>query len=217
MFGNPRLPFGRNWFYSCKMKTGDIASTTRERILATAEQEIVQRGRAAVSLADIAEAGGVSRQTVYLAFGGRAGLLAALVARAGEKSPHAGAMRAIADSNEATRDALDAYLRAWHSHVPEIAAALQLLTAAAASGDDEARHACDEHGAAQRAVFAAIFTRLRRAGVLSPMWAPEAAADLAWSLTHVDRRRHLVDACGWPDDLYTEETIALVERVLLNG
>ncbi|HEU5294495.1 MAG TPA: helix-turn-helix domain-containing protein, partial [Burkholderiaceae bacterium] len=52
---------------------------TRERVLRLTQAMIARRGNAAVSLVEVAAEAGLSRQTLYLLFGSRSGLLMALV------------------------------------------------------------------------------------------------------------------------------------------
>ena len=67
------------------MSSKNIDSQTRTRILEAALALIVRRGGADVTMAEIAGAARVSRQTVYLHFADRADLLIALARFADEK------------------------------------------------------------------------------------------------------------------------------------
>ena len=60
------------------MATENAPSEVRTRILETAWRLIGERQDASVSLLEIAREAGVSRQTVYVNFGSRAGLLLAM-------------------------------------------------------------------------------------------------------------------------------------------
>lgn len=67
----------------------DQARETRRRIRAAAEQLFLARGWSGTSMDDVAKAAGVSRQTVFSAFGSKAGLLKEVcdVALAGDDAP----------------------------------------------------------------------------------------------------------------------------------
>ena len=58
--------------------------TTRERILDAANALFLEQGYHSVGMATVAAAAGVSRQTLYVQFGSKAGLLRAMVARSEE-------------------------------------------------------------------------------------------------------------------------------------
>jgi len=62
-----------------KVGARQITEETRVAILDAAWELIVERGKLDVGQAEIAAKAGVSRQTIYLAFGGRAGLLVAML------------------------------------------------------------------------------------------------------------------------------------------
>src|SRR5262245_10549240 len=102
------------------METQPITSQTREAVLAAAWRLIVARGRVDVSIADIAAAAGVTRQSIYLGFGNRAGLLVAMARHVDAQSAHTKRMRAIVTGGAGTPEALLGFMRAWLMHLPEI-------------------------------------------------------------------------------------------------
>ena len=72
-----------------------LSPETSQAILDAAWRLICERGRADVSLGEIAKAAGVTRQSIYIGFGGRAGLLTAMARHADDRSEHARRMREI--------------------------------------------------------------------------------------------------------------------------
>ena len=85
---------------------------TRARVLRVAWQMIDQRRTVSFTLVDVAREAGVSRQTVYLLFGSRAGLLLAMVEDVDARSPGP-ARLAAARHTTAPAQLLEAYARAW--------------------------------------------------------------------------------------------------------
>src|SRR5688572_19924293 len=95
----------------------DQARETRRRIRTAAEALFVERGWSSTSMDDIAKAAGVSRQTVFTAFGSKAGLLKEVcdVALAGDDEPlsvqeRPDAQRVMASPDAATAVRLHAKL-----------------------------------------------------------------------------------------------------------
>ncbi len=90
---------------------------TRERILQLAWDRIAALGDTAISLVDLAREANVSRQTLYLLFGSRAGLLLAMVEY---RDAQAAVVQQLARAREsmAIPDAFEPYLRAPGLAVP---------------------------------------------------------------------------------------------------
>src|SRR5690554_89424 len=55
------------------------AGARRRRVIDSARELFLERGFAATSIADVAEAASVSPQMIYASFGGKAGILAGVV------------------------------------------------------------------------------------------------------------------------------------------
>jgi hypothetical protein len=64
------------------------------------------------------------------------------------------------------------------------------------------------------ASYRAIFARLAEAGHLAPGYTADSAADLAWSLTHIDAWRQLVVERGWTPEAFRASRAALVQLAL---
>ena len=136
------------------------------------------RDGGSLTMAQVAEKAGLSRQAVYLHFPSRGALLAALQARRPQWPDLAGA--------------------------PSARAALGLLVAGQADADpalaalDETKDAADARLIRCRAVA----LRFQAEGALAPHLSPEAAADLLWSLTGPRLWEELVAGRGWRADRY---------------
>ena len=101
---------------------------TRNRLLQLAWDRIAAQGDAALSLVDLAREAGVSRQTLYLLFGSRAGLLLAMVEYRDAQSavvPRLARARELMNP----RDAFEPYLRAWFEYLPQVFPVARALAA----------------------------------------------------------------------------------------
>jgi AcrR family transcriptional regulator len=196
------------------MKSRALTRETRDAMLEAAWKLIVERGRVDVSVAEIARAAGVTRQSVYLGFGNRVGLLIAMARHADAQSAHSRRMREIAASGVDDPEALVAYVRAWLRHLPEIYPVGVLLGAAAVTDAEAAAVFNDRMVGSLHAKYRELLARLAAAGRLAPGWEAGRAADLCWSLTHIDAWRQLVVERGWPPEAFVEDRLALIRTLL---
>ena len=199
------------------MKPQPLTSQTREAVLAAAWRLIVERSRVDVSLADIAAAAGVTRQSIYLGFGNRAGLLVAMARHADAQSAHARRMRAIALGAADRPEALLAFVRAWLQHLPEIYPVGMLLSAAAVTDPEAAEVFHDRMIGGLHTPYRTLLERLALAGHLARGLSAARAADLCWSLTHIDAWRHLVVERGWSPAAFRKDREALIGAMVLRA
>lgn len=175
---------------------------------------IAARGDAAPTLVEVAREAGVSRQTLYLLFGSRAGLLLAMV---DHRDAHSGAPPRLAAARQAVdpRKAFESYVRAWFEYLPKVFPIARALAAAATAGDAEAHAAIDSRMAMLRGGFLQVTRALHQAGALHPGWTPAAAADWLFATTHVDMWQHLVVEAGWKPRDAIERLVASLRATLL--
>ena len=195
------------------MKSTPLPEDARTRILETAWRLIGERQDASVTLVEIAKESEVSRQTLYVNFGSRAGLLTAMVAHHDETSGGpAGLKRARRDAS--TDQALETFTRAWFKYVPDVFPVATALAVAARS-DEDARAAWESRMQLVRSALLEITRGLAKSGQLKPGWTPEDAADWYFNLIHVDTWQHLVVERGWkPTDL-VRHVVASLRATLL--
>lgn len=115
------------------------AQRRREAVLGAAQDLFLRTGYVATTVALVADAAGVSAETVYKAYGGKAGLVRALLERA---LAGVGAVPAEQRSDDLSDRETDpvALLRGWASLATEVAprvAPILLLVRAAAATDAE--------------------------------------------------------------------------------
>ncbi|GAA4700736.1 hypothetical protein GCM10023215_44400 [Pseudonocardia yuanmonensis] len=184
-------------------------SSTRERILYSAVELLTASGAAHVTVSGVARASGVSRQGVYLHFPSRASLLSALVRHLDDSLGFTAAVE------QARRlppvEAFTALLHAWCDHLPRIyPVAVHLLRA----GRDENDAVAERLSGLHTALHAALF-RVQDNGTLAAAWTVDAAADWAWTLSHVTAWQHLVEERGWSPEAFRAQLLQTLAHQLL--
>jgi AcrR family transcriptional regulator len=194
--------------------TKRTGSAVRGRILREA-WAMIEAGRLdGLTMGAVAKAAGVSRQTVYVQFGSRAGLLVQMVRERDEGNPRAERVAAAIASPDpvAALVALTRELGGWWQDIDPIAQGLF----AASLTDEAARAAWEDRMAHLHEFTDAVVERLTEAKVLAPGWDATAASDwlaaqlnpLGWAL--------LVKDSGWAQSLYEQRLAMIVQDVLVD-
>jgi AcrR family transcriptional regulator len=191
-----------------------IPADTRSSILDFAWAAVAETQKIDISMSEIARRAGVSRQTMYLAFENRAGLLEAMVAHKDATSPLVGAISSAREACDGSGESLLAFNRAWLAYLPEIYPVGSLLSAASIS-DPAAAHAWQSRMTRLRQGLAYITTKTKEAGNLQQWLSATKAADICYSLTHAENWRILVVECGWTPQEFLETRIELIRRAVL--
>ena len=200
---------------SCKvraMKSNRNVAHAKVRVLETAWEMISEQSDASISLVDVAKRAGVSRQTVYVNFGSRAGLLNAMVEYKQETAPELVRLKTGRPS-AIPEKALADFVKAWFAGIPVVFKVARALTAAGET-DLDARAAIESRWQLLRAGCLATATALHQAGKLAPQWTPDTAADWFYHLIHVDTWQHLVIERGWPAAKVVDQTIETLIKTL---
>jgi AcrR family transcriptional regulator len=179
-------------------ETAHHAPDTRTTLLKTAWRLIEKRGVARVTLGDIADAAGVSRQAIYQHFGSRAGLLIAMTRHRDATSKAAREMMVVARKTN-SRAGFGQFIRLWFRHVAAILPVARSIEAAAV-GDEDARAVWDDRMEELRKGMRTIVDSLATAGQLADRWTREEATDWFWSRTHIDVWSHLTSDRQWPPE-----------------
>jgi AcrR family transcriptional regulator len=175
------------------------ARATRAAILDAARRRFLDEGFAATTVASLAADAGVSVDTIYKSYGGKAGLVRAIheQALAGEGPVHA---EARSDAlQRAERDPL-AIIRAFGDFVIEIAprtAPIMLLIRDAAISDPEMAELQAELDAERLRRMIHNAENLRNAGHLRADLSVEAAGEIGWLYTAPQLYELLVIKRGW--------------------
>ena len=186
---------------------------TRGRILDAAWRLLGARGPGDVTMRDVAQAAGVSRQTVYVQFGTRAGLLVAIVRHRDLTHPDRPALLRVREVEDPLA-ALDALLlslaRRWAEYHP-IPQALQ----AAAVHDADARAAWEDRMGSMLGLALHVTERLVATGRLTDGWTAATAADWLWSHIHPQGWLQLVHDRGWTQQDYERRLLDVARAVLV--
>lgn len=193
------------------MSTPDPAAT-RKSILDAASRLFAEQG-AEVRLEDVAAEAGVSRQSVYLHFGSRTGLLTGMV----EHMDTAGALPPLLDRvfDAATPvEALEAVAHLHAEYHPTIHPVARIFMAGRYQ-DDALRAAWDERMESRRNLYHAVVEQLRESGSLDDAWDIESATDLLWTLTSLEVWERLVIDRGWSKHQYFDHLRFVIQRTLV--
>jgi AcrR family transcriptional regulator len=187
---------------------------TRDKMVSAGLALFRRQGVAAVTLADVARAAGVSRQTVYLHFGNRAGLLTE-IARANDlNSPFAKKLRDTSHG-PASEKALETFVRTWFRNVPAILD-LALALDAAGHADENARTAYNNRIDTVAVMIGRIVGGLHEQGKINRRWTPPEAVD--WICMHLDPRlwHRWVVIRRWNGKRFVDRTWETLKRELLH-
>jgi len=197
-----------------KMKK-NITGETRVAVLDAAWALMTKRGGLNVGMAQIAAAAGVSRQTLFYAFGNRAGLLVAMVRHKDTRGPHLARLIALANGTGADLSTLLAFVDAWLDYLPEVyPVAVQLEADSLADRDAAAAWSDRFFDRGLRRGFELILGRMAAASALEPGKDPARLADLCLGLVVPSTWRILVVECGWSPAAFAASRHALVRAVL---
>jgi AcrR family transcriptional regulator len=198
----------------CKVKTTQISEDTRVAILDAAWDLIAASGRLDVGQAEIAAKAGVSRQTIYLAFGNRAGLLMAMLRNKDAKTRHVARLTEIAGRSSVRPETFLAYVETWLDYLPHIYP-VGIQVDAAALNDREAAAAWDDRMKALLHGMKVLLNALEAAGALAEGYSAAHAADVVWSLIHPSAWRLLVIERGWKPGDFRKDRLRSIQQLLL--
>jgi AcrR family transcriptional regulator len=196
--------------YEQRLRAED-AEQTRRRILEALYQRLREAPTEPISLDHIARTARVSRSTVYLIFGSRAGLFCALAADVLEHRLQ-DLLRAAADPDaiEGLRGTIRAGVRMYEGE-RDVLRALHSTAQLDPDGVGKAVQKMEE-GRASGAAFRA--NRLAEQGILHPDLTAAQAADQIWLLTSFDAFDLLYTGRGMTADHVADSLITTAERSL---
>ena len=180
------------------------ARQTRDQITDIARELFLTRGYGATTVTAIAAAAAVSVETIYKGFGGKPGLVRAIIDKglAGE-GPVPAEQRSdhISETEPDPRN----ILTAWGTFTAEIAprtAPMITLAREAGASDPEIAALLDEVTAARHRRMTLNARRLADAGHLRPGITTSQAADILWTYSSPELYELLVTRRGWPAEHY---------------
>lgn len=196
------------------MKKGGIGPETSKMILEAAWRMASESRTLDLSMSELARMSGVSRQTVYLAFENRAGLLAAMVQNRDDSTDHVRRISETANSDEGTPEALFAYLQAWIDYIAIVYPVASLMSAGSLTDPDVAKVWATRMGLIKGGFYKHCAI-LKAKGLLRDDWTPKTAGDLCFSLSHVESWRTLVVENGWAPEAFSETRKDLIRATVL--
>ena len=176
------------------------------RIVEIAERLFLRDGFAPTTIAAIAAEAGVSVDTIYKSFGGKAGLVRAIRSRALEGEGRVPAERRSDELHAQQTDAR-AIVRAWGALSAEVAprvSPILLLIRDAAATNAEGRKLLEELDADRLRRMTDNAHRLRDAGHLREGVTLARAADVLWTYSSPELYELLVLRRGWTPTDYGE-------------
>lgn len=191
-----------------------ISDETKSAILEAAWNLIAEKSKVDVSQVEIAAAAGVSRQTVFLAFGNRTGLLTAMVRHKDSRSPRLARLMQVAQEQRNDPEQLLDVVAAWIDYIPDIYPVAILLDAAGQTDPDADAAIADRmHGMLLRG-FVARLSRMAVRHQLAEGADPVRTAEQIWDHVHIRSWRSLVVECGWTPETFKQSRITLIRRYL---
>jgi AcrR family transcriptional regulator len=199
------------------------AAQTRRDILAAAGRLFRERGYGATSMPVIATESGVVVETVYRAFGSKAGLFRAVMAsvlaggasRAEVPVEERPAIRAVIEEPDPRRQ-IELYVATQPGIHRRSGPLLRALLGAVAT-DPELKALWDEMEAWRLEGQGRFVGLLAEHDRLRPDVSFEEARDVVWTLCSLAVHDLLVVACGWTPERYQAWLTAAITRELLPG
>jgi AcrR family transcriptional regulator len=168
---------------------------TRALLLATARAILERDGFQALTIAAVADKASVTRRTVYLHFGSRHELVAALFEYVAETEGLHASLSKVWEAPDAT-SALDewaAHLARYHPRLLAVDRAVQQLW----RHDPDARAHRDRVNAEKLASCRRLVDRLQQEGRLAPGWTARSARDMLFALISTDMIEALLIDRRW--------------------
>lgn len=190
------------------------ASAAKVRILEAAHT-LMQQGATHASMAEIAQAAGISRQAVYMHYGTREALLTALNQHMLQRFGIADELQRINTSKtgiEALRASASFQARLY----PKVSAVVRALERAQRNNDEAADRVWQAQLRNDLAGCKVTVNRLDREKLLRPGLDVETATDLLWALTSIPLWEELVQQRGWSAKRYERHVADLLIAALID-
>lgn len=196
------------------------ARQTRQRILQAAREVLLGRGYTAMTIAAVADAAGVSAETIYKRFGSKAALVKEVydVTLAGDDLP------IPVPERSSWQDLLEdpspqGKVARYAAHVRQIsertAPLLDVLLAGSRAGDPDLKAFSEKTNAERLAGTTMFVTHLAETGSLRPGLDPGRARDEVWVLNSPEVYRLFVADRGWRNDDYQDWIAEMISRTIL--
>jgi AcrR family transcriptional regulator len=186
--------------------------STRETILAAALKLFTEFGPGEIRLEDIAQRAGVSRQSVYIHFGSRAGLLLALVQYVDTDGILEGLVQRVFSAPNPL-DALDAVAHLHAEYSPLVYPVARVFMTGRYE-DEALKVGWEDRMEARRNVYRFVIEWTEREGLLGLEWEVESATEMVFAITSWQVWELLVIDQGWPKEQYERYIRLALRRIL---
>ena len=193
------------------------AQRNRENIIEVARRAFLERGYAATTINAIAQEAGVSIETIYKSFGGKAGLVRAIYERglAGRGDTPAPERSDAMSAREADPRAILRHWGALTAEVSPLVSPILQLVRSAATTDPELAELLSESDAQRltrmrRNARVLVDRRFLRKGVTA-----ERAAEILWAYTSPELYDLFVMRRGWTPERFGEFVASALTAALL--
>lgn len=194
-----------------------ISDETRATILEAAWNLIAEQRRLDAGMAEIAAAAGVSRQTLFLAFGNRAGVLVAMARHQDSRGDHVQVMKQIAATGSNVA-ALHAFVDAWLDYLPIVyPVAIQFETDSLSDADANAAWQDRIFSQGVRMGLDRILGQIAAGGGLRAGQDPSRLADVCLTLLVPSAWRYLVVERAWTAEAFASSRHELIEALLASS
>jgi AcrR family transcriptional regulator len=202
-------------------KRAEQVAQKRNDILAVAGTLFRARGYAGIAMPTIAEEAGVAVETIYRAFGSKAGLFSAVIdaavaggaSRADTPVEERPAIRAIIEEPDPRRQ-VELYAATQPGIHRRAGPLLRALSGAAAT-DPALQVLWDEIEASRRSGQGRFVGMLAERGALRPGLSIDEGRDGLWALTSLAMYDMLVMTCGWTVERYEAWLVDSLANLLL--
>ena len=195
------------------VKRARAAEETHGRIIKAARELLSRSGYHGASVDEIAERAGVSRQTIYVQFGSKRGVLQALAEYIEIESFGRGMV-------EGAQDTPHPWLTMRNGIADQLAffaANAELLRTfkAQAAHDPDFRAVWEDRRRERLLAIRILLEPLAAENKLRPGWTIDEAGDWLWSLTNFERYDEMVVERGWPVERLVERLREAVDFIII--
>ncbi len=188
---------------------------TKTRILEATWHLIEQRRGQSVSMSDIANATGISRQAVYLHFASRSELMIATSHYVDEIK---GLNKRLNQFKAATNgiELLEICVEVWGNYIPEIYGLAKALLSTRET-DEATAAAWNSNMSGLRTVCGEIIEALESDGILASEWSKKEAIEIFWTMISINNWEQLTIECGWSTSQYIDRMKVLLKRTFVES
>jgi AcrR family transcriptional regulator len=196
-----------------QQKRAETVERTRLRIIEAARVLLSESGYLNVSLDEIAEKAAVSRQTIYVQFGSKRGVLQALAEHIERESYG----RDMVEGARHTHDPANTIRNGVADQMAFFVANADLLRTfqAQAANDPDFRAVWQDRRRERLSAIRILMESVAQEGRLRPGWTIDEACDWLWSLTNFERYDEMVVERGWPVERLVQRLREAVEQVIV--